>query len=329
MALPLNKACNVEDFADPELAGIIREVFPHDVGRFGADFPRGREYRKHWEVAMTVRTLRVTGVLRRDAEVLGVGAGNEPTVFFLTNHVRRVFASDLYLSPGWEGSASSRMMTDPGRYWPGRWDPRRLVVQHLDALHLHHPDESLDAVFSSSSLEHFGDLAAVRRSLREMWRVLRPWGLLTLSTEHRVSGPGPGLPGTLMFDAAELAALIDAGGWEPLDALDLAVSPATHRGLVPFAEATEDLRRHVISNDGDLLFHDLDWSRYPHILLEHEISDTPGFGVGRRVSSNLRSLGRHLGIPPSKRLVWTSVHLALRKTRREESSLSLPESGLI
>ena len=48
-------------------------------------------------------------VHRPDAEVLGVGAGNEPTVFWLTNHVRRVFATDLYLAEGWEESASHRM----------------------------------------------------------------------------------------------------------------------------------------------------------------------------------------------------------------------------
>lgn len=314
MALPLNKACNVEDFGDPELVGVIREVFPHDVARFGPDFPRGREYRKHWEVAMAVRALRAAGVLRRDAEVLGVGAGNEPTVFFLTNHVRRVFAGDLYLSPGWEGSARSRMMTDPGRYWPGRWDPRRLVVQHMDALDLQHPDESFDAIFSSSSLEHFGDLAAVRRSLREMWRVLRTGGLLTLSTEHRVIGPSPGLPGTLMFDGGELAELIHAGGWKALDRLDLSVTPATYRCLVPLAEAAEDLRRHVASNGGDLLFHGLHWSRYPHILLEYEMSGTPGVGADRSIRSKLRLLRRHLAVAPTTRLVWTSVHLALRKT---------------
>jgi SAM-dependent methyltransferase len=286
VALPLNKACNVEDFTDPELVGVVREVFPHDVARFGAEFPRGREYRKHWEVAMAVRALRAAGTLRRDADVLGVGAGNEPTVFFLTNHVRRVFATDLYLSPGWEESASSRMMTDPGRYWPGAWDRQRLVVQHMDALDLHHLDGSFDAVFSSSSLEHFGDLAVVWRSLAEMSRVLRPGGLLSLSTEYRLSGPGPGLPGVLMFDACELAEMIHAGGWEPLDPLDLAISPATRGGLLPFEDAAQDVRRHVESNGGDLLFHKLDWSSYPHILLEH---------AGR---------------------VWTSAHLAVRKPAR-------------
>lgn len=283
MALPLNKACNLEDFADPDMVAVVREVFPHDLAWFGVYFPRGREYRKHWEVAMAVRAMRAAGVMHREADVLGVGAGNEPTVFYLTNHVRRVFATDLYLGPGWEESANSRMMTDPGRYWPGAWDPRRLVVQHMDALELRHPDNSFDAVFSSSSLEHFGDLAAVKTSLAEMRRVLKPGGLLTLSTEHRVSGPGPGLPGVLMFDAAEIADLIHAGGWELLDPLDLAVSPATRAGVLQFRDGIADVQRHVRGNGGDLLFHKLDWSQYPHILLEHD--------------------GR----------MWTSVHLALRK----------------
>lgn len=283
MSLPLNKACDLGDFADPELAALIREVLPHDAARFGPSFPRGREYRKHWEIAMAVRSMRAAGKLHPGAEVLGVGAGNEPTIFYLTTQVRRVFATDLYLAPGWEESASAQMMTDPGRYWPGVWEPRRLVVQHMNALELQHPDDSFDAVFSSSSLEHFGDLEAVRRSLSEMRRVLKPGGLLSISTEYRVGGPGPGMPGVLMFDAEELAGLIAAGGWEPLDGLDLSVGPATLRAPLRFNDALADLARHTKAHGGDILFHKLDWSRYPHILLEHE--------------------GR----------TWTSVHLALLK----------------
>ena len=99
---------------------------------------------------MAALALEEAGVLRPDAEVLGVGAGNEPTLFWLTTKVGRVFASDLYLSEGWEESASAEMMLDPGLSWPGPWDRRRLVVQHLDGRDLHHPDGSFDAVFSSS-----------------------------------------------------------------------------------------------------------------------------------------------------------------------------------
>src|SRR5262245_61554505 len=98
--LGYNKLCQLEDFAHPTLRPLIREVFAHELERFGPDFPLGVEYRKHWEVAMAIRTLRDFGALLERSQVLGVGAGNEPTIFWLTNRVRRVFATDLYLQDG-------------------------------------------------------------------------------------------------------------------------------------------------------------------------------------------------------------------------------------
>ena len=89
----------------------------------------------------------------------------------------------------------------------------------MDALELRYEDESFDGVFSSSSVEHFGDLAAVRRAFEEMHRVLRPGGVVTLSTEYRVAGEGS-LPGTLLFDAAELQALWEGcSSWSSLSIL--------------------------------------------------------------------------------------------------------------
>src|SRR5205807_7520612 len=96
-----------------------------------------------WEIAMAVRTLRDLGALTPDAEVLGVGAGNEPTIFWLTRYVRRVFAIDLYVgSKHWKESANASMLTDPGRGCPFDWHPRRLVVQHMNALDLKYENES-------------------------------------------------------------------------------------------------------------------------------------------------------------------------------------------
>ena len=131
--------------------------------------------------------------------ISALAVDNEPTVFWLTNHVRRVFATDQYLAGGWEESASQRMLTEPGSAWEGPWNPRRLVVQHMDALDLRYEDDSFDAVFSSSSIEHFGTHEDVARSIREAHRVLKPGGVLTVSTELRLDGPGPGLPGILLF----------------------------------------------------------------------------------------------------------------------------------
>src|SRR5262245_37680638 len=84
--LGYNKVCEYEDFADPGLAETIRDVFRHEVKYFTPEFPKGAEYRKYWEIGMSVRALRTFGALRPDAVMLGVGAGTEATVFYLTNH---------------------------------------------------------------------------------------------------------------------------------------------------------------------------------------------------------------------------------------------------
>jgi SAM-dependent methyltransferase len=282
--LPLNKACELSDFSDPELRGWIRKIFAHDVERFGEAFPQGFEYRKQWEIAMTAMAFSRCGVLREDAEVLGVGAGNEPTLFWLTNRVRRVFATDLYLDRGeWKESANSSMLITPEIHWPFAWRSDRLVVQHMDALDLRYESGTFDAVFSSSSLEHFGDWEDVVRAVGEMHRVLRPGGLLCLSTELRLRGPGPGLPGILMFDREQLESLaLEDGLWEPVDRLDSAVSEDTLALAQDFGKVAREVRKHV-KKEKNLLLHRLQWSRYPHIVLRE----------GERW--------------------WTSVHLALRR----------------
>lgn len=280
-----NKLCNLEDFADPELRRIIRDVLAVEAARRGDAFPEGCEYRKHWEVAIAVRALTAGGALREDAELLGVGAGNEPTLFYLTRFVRRVFATDLYLSGEWEESASAPMLTDPGRFYTAPWHERRLVVQHMDALELRYEDASFDGVFSSSSLEHFGGLVDVRQALAEMHRVLKPGGVLSLSTEFRLAGPPPGIPGVLLFDRREITqelGLGDGERWIALDELSTELSDATRATTLAYEETGADVRAHVAQH-GALYFERLRWSRYPHLVLRDGIS------------------------------AWTSVHVALRK----------------
>ena len=273
------KLCELEDFSDPELRALIRDVFASDREHFGdEDFPAGREYRKYWEVAMTLRAFRSLGVLRDDARVLGIGAGREATVYWLTRHVGEVVATDLYeTQDNWSDSDSSAdMLTDPGRYWDSEWKPDRLTVRHMDALRLEFEDDSFDAIFSSSSIEHFGDFSDVRRSVEEMYRVLRPGGVAALATEFRLEGPGMGGPGLLRFDEPELRfLLLDGLWWDPATPLDTTISEETLASPVTMREAMVDVEAGVRG-----------WSRYPHVVLRDDD------------------------------YLWTSVHVALIKSRQ-------------
>ena len=255
--LGYNKLCELEDFADETLRGYIDTIFAGG-GRIGRYEP-GREHRKYWEVAQAARALVDFGATGPQAEILGVAAGVEETTFWATRHARRVFAIDRYLTPeGWDADAPRSMLERPGDYAPCDWDERRLVVQHMDARELHYEDESFDGVFCSSSIEHFGDEGDIQRALAEIWRVLKPGGIVSISTEFRVAGPGPGLPGTLIFDAAELNdVVVQPFAWELVEPLDLRLSERTRASAIPLAaafagEVTDSA--HVVLVEGELVF---------------------------------------------------------------------------
>jgi SAM-dependent methyltransferase len=269
VSISLNKVCNLEDFSDPTLRGVIGEVFAHDAARFPG-FPSGREHRKQWEVALAVHTLREAGVLHEQSQVLGVGAGAEPTQFWLSNHVGRVFATDLYGDPGrWGPDADGSMLVDPTGRWPGPWRPRRLVVQHMDARELRYDDGTFDAIFSSGSIEHFGTLDDIARACAEAFRVLRPGGVLAIATEFLIVGEPLRYPSAVMFTEELLwEVLIGDHNWKPLTELDLAVSAATRATELDVpTEVEPEYERHIRRHNGRIVFHELELSRYPHVVL--------------------------------------------------------------
>jgi SAM-dependent methyltransferase len=280
MPLGYNKLCEIEDFGDETLSRHARELFPRNADGL-MSFQVGQEHRKHWELAQATRALVDFGATHSRAEILGVGAGTESTIFWATNHARRVFATDLYLDDdGWEDTAPVSMLRTPGDHAFCDWNERRLVVQHMNALELRYEDACFDGVFCSSSLEHFGDTEDVHQALGEMWRVLRPGGVATLSTEYRLRGPGPGIPGTLMFDALELDELIvRAFPWKLVEPLDLSMSEQTLATEVRLADAvagTAPHFPHIVLSEGDVAFTSV------HIALRKSGPRASGAGVPAR-----------------------------------------------
>jgi len=185
--------------------------------------------RKQWEVAMALLTLRDFGAVHDDAEILGVGAGRERTIYVLSGQVRRVFATDLYLDAGsWSGWHGPDFLRTPWAFAPEdvAFDDRRIVAQHADMRRLPYPDDTFDGIFSSGSIEHVGvegtfDSQAIEKAASEIGRVLKPGGVASLSTEWKIAGDGWGWSHVRLFDEGLLMRhIVEPSGLDMVDELD-------------------------------------------------------------------------------------------------------------
>lgn len=171
------KLCEVEDLHDPGL----RTAYGDLIGSPGAPV---LVERKQWEQAMLVSFVRELDVLNERTRVLAIGAGTEPVIYWLANHVGSVVAVDVYGEGKFSGvEANAGMLEDPSRFAPFPYRRDRLVVRRMDARSLAFDDNTFDFVYSLSSIEHFGGPSEIAASAREMGRVLSPGGHAFVATE--------------------------------------------------------------------------------------------------------------------------------------------------
>ncbi len=140
---------------------------------------------------MGISALQRGGVLHDEAFGLSVGAGHEPVLFYLTNRCRWLFATDIYgLGSFAVGEGAASMLMDPDLYAPYPYRRRRLTVTYMDALDLRFEDETFDFVVTFGSIEHFGGRAQAAQAMAEMSRLLKPGGVVFVTTEMAVDGGG-------------------------------------------------------------------------------------------------------------------------------------------
>jgi SAM-dependent methyltransferase len=273
------KLCDIRDFDDPEVRARIDDITP------GVE-PPTHLHRKHWEFAMLTLFLEDSELLREDVRILSVGAGHETVLFWLANRVARVVATDIYGEGSFSEQAADRtMLTEPASFSPYPYRESHLEVRHMDARELDFPDNSFDAVFSLSSIEHFGSWADIRRSASEIGRVLRPGGSAYISTEcflgrsafgpRVVQGPRSWLGGTIRI-------------FTPRTLLSEIVGPSGLELVQPLATTAPETSANVIElvRDGRITL--TTGAEYPHITVR------------------VNRLGMHTQS-------WTSVGLAMSK----------------
>jgi FkbM family methyltransferase len=249
MPLALNRVINVEDFVEPHVRGAIREVFAHELPRH-PDFPAGLEHRALWEAAMSVLAFRESGVLRADAEILGIGTGAEPALFWLTNHVRRVWANPAAVD------------------WPGPWNRRRLVAQSVDARDIAAEGETFDGIILTGPLGQFGGMDNLERVLGECYRVLKPGGVLSLCSDFSLqtdSDDDSDGPVVLTSESIPNILLADHD-WEPVTPPDFSVSRATYETEVAIDDLVGEQSSHAGSN-GRVDTRTVDPRRYPYAVV--------------------------------------------------------------
>jgi SAM-dependent methyltransferase len=253
----LNKLCELEDWRDPRRIEAMRRVLPYFLD-ISDTYPAGMEHRKHWEYAQLLCGLESLGALRDEGLVISVGPSNEEPVYYLTQHVRWVFVSDIR----WRGTppmleADARKLVDPDRFARFPYRRNRLVLQWMDGLELRHEDETFDAAFSLSSLQHFGGFEAARRALAEMARVTRRGGVVAVATECIVNGVREHQEREFtLFTPTQVDQLArSVTELELVEPIDFGISPATLRKVKPLGVAVEEARR--------------GYTDYPAVLMGH------------------------------------------------------------
>ncbi len=205
--VPLNKTPNVADIYNEEWGGVLRSI----KSIFGMD--QNSFHRKIWEFTHILYILKTLGYLHPDNTGLTIGAGREQILYFLAYKIRKIVGIDLYEGNYIGGEDESDIPVNPEKYAPFIYPGENLDLLKMDALDLKFEPESFDFVFSASSIEHFGSENNIRKSIDEMYRVLKPGGLCVITTELKLNRLAKDIPNTKLFSMDELLGLFRDSGF--------------------------------------------------------------------------------------------------------------------
>jgi SAM-dependent methyltransferase len=252
---PLSEVMNPARYEDPDWDALHRELEAYSVDKHVFRNTGGEIYRKGWEWTQCLYGLRELGMIRSDAKALGVGAGHEPVIFWLSDRIGLVIATDLYGNEAWStengAEAAAAVFTSPEQYCPRPIARENILFQNADGTKLPFADDAFDFCWSLSSIEHFGGHEAAATCMREMARVTRPGGVICVATEllttenysHSDFFTRPELS-RYIIEAADSLSLVDGMRWR--------MPPAAYfNDTIVLPQDVHRLRRHVVLQDGN------------------------------------------------------------------------------
>lgn len=256
--MPLSEVINPARWSEPEWLRLH-----HDLATYSTDahcfLTPGKHkddlVRKGWEWTQCIYGLNKLGLVRPDARALGVGAGREPVIFWLSDRIEHVTATDLYGNETWStnnsAEAPAEIVAHPEHFCARSFDMAKVRFEHADGTKLPYADASFDLTWSLSSIEHFGGHEAAAQAVREMERVLKPGGVACIATEYLL------LEDQYYFEfftrqEIERYLINAAGGMTLADGISWALPPLEFLiDAVKFPEGVDRRRRHIVLNNGD------------------------------------------------------------------------------
>lgn len=165
----------------------VKDLLNPDFGKsFHSRFEDGGKSkmapRKLWELCWIADRVDEIAAKKKPQTMLGLGVGLEPLIYHFSHLAEQVIATDLYHETGsWVESRTQPSAVYDASPFPYPRD--HLVVKNMDMRELTQPDNSVDVVWSCSSVEHVSTLTEFIQIFREVHRVLAPGGHAVITTE--------------------------------------------------------------------------------------------------------------------------------------------------
>lgn len=256
--ITLNKICQVSDIHHP--------LWKKTSNELKCEISEINFHRKDWEYTQIIFSLKKLKSLSPQSTCLAVGAGRENLLYYLTHKVKEVIGIDLYEGFYYGGEDQDDIPGSTERYAPFPYQKDKLKLFRMDALNLEFPENHFDFIFSSSSIEHFGAKKKILRSLQEMFRVLKPGGIVSITTELKLNSLGTKTPNVNLFYFKELQQLALTAGFNIPGEFDMRIEEEYFNNWVKLPEELTK-RPHVFLRFFNTIFTSI------HLILQKKGQD--------------------------------------------------------
>lgn len=100
-------------------------------------------HRKDWEWALGIIAMKKFNKLNDKCTTICIGAGREEVLFYLSNHLKHIYATDIYDGKEWNNFAPSDFPENPRKYAPFPYKEDVLTVLRMDGTKIEFPSRLL------------------------------------------------------------------------------------------------------------------------------------------------------------------------------------------